>query len=258
MRVTIAAAAILSLAGQAGADVVDFTDQADATSVFDRATLDKTPFGTDCWSDCRTTDGFIFNVDYWHEYWMQEGLTVDDDGVPRSFVARPGGQRFSVESLTFAPPPVDPNAYPSGTSNSIRITGSTPPPQTEAEFLEWSEAGGAYDGLLYGIYGIRGNGTVSTYEFGADGPTGEVSLPKGFRKLDALRIDLLLSGENRLPRLDPPGTPDAPWCLEDTCAHLEITSMRVGEIIPPVPLPASLPLLLAGLGALGLARRYRS
>lgn len=205
MRALAAAAVAAFLPIGAFANTVDFTEgtQIATTGTLCQQSLDR----------CFSVDGFAYDVDNWHNENptnRKEGLTLDDDGHGgTSTVHRLDGQRFSVYSVFV----------------------------NQAE--TWNTIPGDYDGLLYGLYGIRAGVTVAAIEFG-NGVFGDISL-FGFTNLDQFVVRLIY-----------PKVPSV--CYEDTCTHLELTNMVTNDIAT-VPIPASLTMLLAGFGALWLWRR---
>ncbi len=211
-----------------------------------------------CFGDGFNADGFNYMVDPWwgQDIGYHEGLTLDDDGIFGTFVFREDGIQFSLNSITLRDAG---DGIQEGTTNSIFRSGAGPAPsndQDESAFEDWSKEGGAFDGLLYGLYGYRGDTVVASYEFGASQPTGRISLPDGFSYLDAIYFDLPFKVDH--PGIDtgPPLTSNTLWCEWDTCTHFEVTKMNV-TLATPIPLPAALPLLAAGLGSLGLIGALR-
>lgn len=75
-----------------------------------------------------------------------------------------------------------------------------------------------------------------------------------FSNLDRFTISLLIPGG--VSYMYGSSTPGDLVCSDSWCGGLQVDNLEY-SLIAPVPLPASLPLLLAGLGGLGLIVRHR-
>ncbi len=87
----------------------------------------------------------------------------------------------------------------------------------------------------------------------------DMVLGPGFEDLDAVRFAIILPLDqiNVLGQGDEdPKEPNQLWCALDYCTNFAISSMQA-TAISPVPLPAALPLLAAGLGGLGFMGRRK-
>jgi hypothetical protein len=257
IRTSVAGLFVLASALGASAKVIDLRDGAG----YEGPVRYPSYSGWDgyCGYACEISGGFIYEVDYWHYdgppfTFRERGLTVNDDGGVESYVYRADGRRFTAKSITLG-----------GLYNSIYVTGSGPRPATSdpdgdlrdpgSAYYQWAKAS-RYDGLLYGLYGLRGNTVVTAYEFGASHPTGKIALPPGFENIDALKVALFFYDRNPgFSEWVSPGGSNSPWCLGDTCTSIEVTKMNVSYPVP-VPVPAS-GVLLGGVLAVGAGVAHR-
>ncbi len=198
---------------------------------------------------CRGVDGYNYQTSYFED---APGISLDDEGLENSAVYRADDRRFSVASVQVI--------WASG--DDVWVTSDTPPPdrsqyssydEYEMAYFAWAK-GSLWEGLYYGIYGIRNGKTVAAYLFDKIA-SGTLALGSAFKGLDAIKFSIilpldqiLLSGYGDI--IDQPGQL---WCEGEYCTGFAIESMEASV----VPLPSTLTLLAASLGGLGFVGRRK-
>lgn len=241
MKTLMAAAVAASFAMPVQAATLDFDDK----TIVDEAT------------NTHKQDGFSFQSSIAYAYGGRMYLH-DDSGVTRSLLKRDDHEPFSVHHADIG-----------GYSLLYKaVSGASPDGE-----LEYTLAGDLMHLALVPLYftvdGFRNGSLISSITSLV--PTGDLSNIKFgslFTDIDELAISLLLP-DSRLKYAGDSGWPDDPgepllelpfdsggyYCWE-WCGGLQIDKLEYSTLAP-VPLPASLTMLLAGLGGLVLTRRTR-
>lgn len=162
-------------------------------------------------------------------------------------LARRDGQRFSVTS------------FAARRSLAQNWTGSAPVPPRDnpdgsfsGQFFDWAHSNAHDPGPQFFVSGLRDGAEIVRYSYYGTTDRSDFDL-SGFENLDAIRFGQSVAGRIFADSFELlPNTPDTAHCFA-ACYTSTIYSMNA----TPVPGPAGLPLMLTGLGALGLAARRR-
>ena len=181
------------------------------------------------------------------------GQSGRPDCAATYLISRADGATFSLESVNIG------NA-----SDFRKWTGATAFGADRYDdiggFSDWVTSGAGPDTPQFSVFGYLNGALVADNPFEAQ-LDGTVSL-SGFDNIDSFRVTPLFSGNTFADSFAVlPDSPNADHC-GSACYSLRVTGATIGAanagpVISAVPLPATLPMLAAGLAVFGVARRKR-
>lgn len=214
------------------------------------------PVATSGYATTVLDDGFLAETA--NLYWSGDDILLHDDGgITRTVLRRADGGRFSPVSIELR------------IASWFERAGGDPRPDDDAGFsavYDWATAG-LRPLATYRITGRKADGSTVVTD-GGPSPSATLSFGRAFADVTELGFEIVyppgVAEDGVLTRgiavsdLAEVIDPGQVWCM-DYCASLVLDNFAAGvaqdDVPAPIPLPASVLMLGAGLAALGTLRR---